>query len=47
MYIDYRQLSWITIKNKYPNSKIDDLFDKIQGANHFFKIDLIYVYHHL
>ena len=38
--IDYRQLNKITIKNKYPLSMIDDLFDQLQGASMFSKIDL-------
>ena len=40
MFIDYRQLNKIIIKNKYPIAKIDDLFDQVQGATHFSKIDL-------
>lgn len=40
MCIDYQQLNKFTIKNKYPLSRIDDLFDQLQGASHFFKIDL-------
>ena len=38
--IDYRQLNKGTIKNKYPLPRIDDLFDQIQGARFFSKIDL-------
>ena len=38
--IDYRQLNKVTIKNKYPLSRIDDLFDQLQGASVFSKIDL-------
>ena len=45
--IDYRQLNKITIKNKYPLSRIDDLFDQLQGASVFFKIDLKFDYHQL
>ena len=38
--IDYRQLNKVTIKNKYPLFRIDDLFDQLQGASVFLKIDL-------
>ena len=39
MYIDYRQLNKVTIKNRYPLPGIYDLFDQLQGASHFSKID--------
>jgi hypothetical protein len=35
MYIDYRSLNEVTIKNKYPLPRIDDLFDQLQGDRYF------------
>ncbi|GKB43941.1 hypothetical protein Tco_0888883 [Tanacetum coccineum] len=40
MCIDYRELNKLTIKNRYPLPRIDDLFDQLQGASYFSKIDL-------
>eukprot|EP00253_Pinus_taeda_P015084 PITA_15084 len=40
MCIDYRQLNKLTIKNKYPLPRIDELFDQVNGAKVFSKIDL-------
>ena len=45
--VDYRQLKKMTMKNKYPLPKIDDLFNQLKGASVFSKIDLRSGYHQL
>ncbi|GJU36870.1 putative reverse transcriptase domain-containing protein [Tanacetum coccineum] len=45
--IDYRELNKLTIKNRYPLPRIDDLFDQLQGSSVYSKIDLRSGYHQL
>jgi hypothetical protein len=45
--VDYRSLNEVTIKNKYPLPRIEDLFDQMKGASVFSKIDLRAGYHQL
>ena len=45
--IDYRQLNKLTVKNKYPLPRINDLFNQLKGASIFLKIDLRSGYHQL
>ncbi|GKE39238.1 putative reverse transcriptase domain-containing protein, partial [Tanacetum coccineum] len=47
MCIDYRELNKLTVKNRYPLPRIDDLFDQLQGVRYFSKIDLRSGYHQL
>ena len=45
--IDYRMLNQLTVKNKYPLPRVEDLFDQLQSASVFSKIDLRSGYHQL
>ncbi|GJT17923.1 putative reverse transcriptase domain-containing protein [Tanacetum coccineum] len=47
MCIDYRELNKLTVKNRYPHPRIDDLFDQLQGSSVYSKINLRSGYHHL
>ncbi|GKG25122.1 hypothetical protein Tco_0395750, partial [Tanacetum coccineum] len=40
MCIDFRELNKLTVKNRYPLLRIDDLFDQLQGSSVYSKIDL-------
>ena len=45
--VDYRRLNQLTVKNKYPLPRIDELFDQLGGSRFFSKIDLRSGYHQL
>ncbi|GKC14594.1 hypothetical protein Tco_1011376 [Tanacetum coccineum] len=47
MCIDYRELNKLTVKNRYPLPRIDDMFDQLQGSSVYPKIDLRLGYHQL
>nr|GFC62986.1 putative reverse transcriptase domain-containing protein [Tanacetum cinerariifolium] len=47
MCIDYWELNKLTVKNRYPLPRIDDLFDQLQGSSVYSKIDLRSSYHQL
>ncbi|GKE96491.1 hypothetical protein Tco_1581346, partial [Tanacetum coccineum] len=47
MCIDYQELNKLTVKNRYPLLRIDDLFDQLQGSSVYSKIDLGSGYHQL
>ncbi|GJS07765.1 putative reverse transcriptase domain-containing protein [Tanacetum coccineum] len=47
MCIDYHELNKLTIKNRYPLPRIDDLFDQLQGLSVYYNIDLLSGYHQL
>nr|GEV31263.1 hypothetical protein [Tanacetum cinerariifolium] len=47
MCIDYRELNKLTVKNRYPLPRIDDLFDQLQGLSVYSKIDMRSRYHQL
>ena len=47
MCIDYRQINKVTVKNRYPLLRVEDLFDQLKGAGFFSKIDLRSGYYQL
>nr|GEW14310.1 putative reverse transcriptase domain-containing protein [Tanacetum cinerariifolium] len=47
MCINYQELNKLTVKNRYPLPRIDDLFEQLQGLRYFTKIDLRSDYHQL
>ena len=47
LYIDFRELNKVKIRNQHPFTRIDDLFDQLQGTRVFLKMDLSSGYHQL
>ncbi|GKC76283.1 putative reverse transcriptase domain-containing protein [Tanacetum coccineum] len=47
MCIDYRELNKLTVKNRYPLLRIDDLFDQLQGSSVYLKVEMRSGYHQL
>jgi hypothetical protein len=47
MCVDYRALNKVTVKNRYPLPRIDDLFDRLSGAKVFSRIDLRFGYYQI
>ncbi len=47
MVIDYRALNEVTIKNRFPLPRIDDLFDKLQGSQYFTSLDAAFGFHQI